>query len=476
MAEAVSTHHPEYDMRADEWQLMRDAAWGETKVKEAGERYLPMPSGFRAQTDGGAAYYAAYQKRAQFAEIVAPAVQAMVGIIHQAEIQIDMPDAMQAIWERATKDGLSLEAFHRRVTAEILLTGRYSILADAGAAGGEPYLAGFQAEALINWDDDRSMFVLDESGLVRNGFQWNEEKRYLALELIDGRYIGARYDESGNLIGEELQPVTAGRQALNEIPFVVIGPRDLSLTPETPPLIGVARSAIAMYQLSADYRWQLFMTGQETLFVINGDAPDSVGAGVVVSLKGGTDSKPPDAKYVGPQGTGIAAHRQAITDEKENAATAGARLFNSGGGTGQESGEARRIRYTAETASLVSIAQASCGGLEKALRYCGRLMGLPDNQIEEIVVTLPKDLVDRQLTAQDMTAIMGLWEKGLISGETAYENLQAGRIASPERTWEEERELIDEEDIAQSGGTDEQDSLVPPVNDPPAPDDQIPPQ
>ncbi len=466
MAEAVSETHPEYAERADEWQLMRDAAWGATKVKEAGETYLPKPSGFLSQQDKGEALYAAYQKRAQFHEILSPAVLAMVGVIHKAEIEIQMPEALKPIWESATADGMSLEAFHRRVTAELLLTGRYAILADTASTGGTPWLAGFQAESLINWADDRTMFVLDESGLVRDGFRWENKEQYLALELVDGVYRGTRYDAAGNTVQEAVEPTTAGRAKLGEIPFVVIGPRDLALTPETPPLIGVARAAVAMYQLSADYRWQLFMTGQETLFVINGEAPDRVGAGVVVSLQGGTESKPPDAKYVGPSGSGISAHRTAINDEANNAARAGARLFNSGEGGSQESGDARKIRYTAETASLVSIAQASCAGLEKALRYCARIMGLSDAEVAKVVVVPPKDLVDRQITAQEMTAIMGLWDKGLLSGETVYQNLLQGGIANPERDWEAEYRLIEKEREDEDVDVEEQDALVPPVEPP----------
>lgn len=82
---------------------------------------------------------------------------------------------MQPLWEKATKDGLPLEALHRRITAELLTTGRYALLADAATEGSDlPWLAGYTAEALINWADDRSMFVLDESGLRREGFRGNQ--------------------------------------------------------------------------------------------------------------------------------------------------------------------------------------------------------------------------------------------------------------------------------------------------------------
>ncbi|MFN4296788.1 MAG: DUF4055 domain-containing protein [Brevundimonas sp.] len=461
MTEAVANLHPDYTARAPEWSLMRDAAWGESAVKDAGETYLPKPGGFKSQSDGGVAMYAAYKTRAGFPEIVSPAVLSMVGVIHQAEIKIDLPAGLEGMWERATADGLPLEAFHRRITAELLTTGRYAVLTDAPSTGSVPWLAGYQAESLINWSDDRTMFVLDESGLVRDGFSWEEKKQYLALLMEEGRYVGRRYDQAGNVIeGQEAQPTTARRETLAEIPLVVIGPRDLALKPETPPLIAIARSAKAMYQLSADYRWQLFMTGQETLFVINGDAPDTVGAGVVVALKGGSDGNPPNAKYVGPAGTGIEAHRKAIQDEAQNAANAGARLFNSGD-KGVESGVAQRFRFSAETASLISIAQASCAGLEKALRYAGRMIGLSDAEIAQIIVKPPATLADREMTPERMAAIMGLWEKALISYETAYENLQQGGVANPDRTWEQEQALIDRED---SGAEDARAALPPPLD------------
>ncbi len=106
--------------------------------------------------------------------------------------------------------------------------------------------------------------------------------------MKDGTYTVQTYTGSERAPGDEVTPSGRGNAKLNEIPFVVIGARDLSLPPELPPLLGVARSAIALYQLSADYRWQLFMTGQETLVVINGDPPSAVGAGAVIAISRAT--------------------------------------------------------------------------------------------------------------------------------------------------------------------------------------------
>ena len=180
------------------------------------------------------------------------------------------------------------------------------------------------------------------------------------------------------------------------------------------------------------------MSGQETLVIINGDAPSAVGAGVVLTLKASKDDHPPDAKYVGPAGTGIAAHREAIQDERENAAAAGARLFDAEKKSA-ESGDALRIRYAAQTATLTSIAQASAQGLEKALRHIAVMIGArPD----EVVVKPNLSFVDAGLTPREAVELVGLWQSGALSKQTVYENLQRGEIASAERSYEEEQELI----------------------------------
>jgi len=216
-----------------------------------------------------------------------------------------------------------------------------------------------------------------------------------------------------------------------------MGPQDLSVSPQERPLIGVARAALAMYRLDADYRHQLYMTGQETLVIINGDAPAAVGAGVVISLTASRDDHAPDAKYVGPSGTGIAAHRQAILDERDNAASAGARLFDSEKRSA-ESGDALRIRYAAQTATLTSVALTSAQGLEKALRHVAVMIGADPGKV---VVKPNLSFVDAGMTPEQAEALVRIWQAGAISYQTLYENLQREELASVERTADDETKL-----------------------------------
>lgn len=425
--------HPDWTDRVDEWRLMRHAERGPTEVKRQGQAYLPVPSGFKTQADGGVAMYAAYMARADYPDVIVPTLTGMVGLIHRTEAQIELPPALEYLWEDATPDGLPLEAFHRRLTGELLLMGRFAILTDVVEEDDMPRLAGYTAETLINWSPELDFFVLDESGPVRDGFEWRDRRLFRQLLLEDETYAQVLWGDGQGDTGEPVEARARGGGELDYVPLVVGSARDLSLEVVTPPLIGVARAALRMYQLDADYRHQLFSSGQETLFISGSEKlPTMVGAGAVFGLeKGGT------AQYVGPSGVGIDAHRQAIMDAKEDAVAAGAQLFDVQ--SGQESGEALRLRYAAQTATLTTVAQTSAQLLERSLRDAAMFMGAdPD-----VIVVKPNlKFVDAVMTPADARQLMEVWMGGAISKLTMFENLQRGEIISAEREFEEEEDLI----------------------------------
>lgn len=434
---AVSTPHPFYEQNKDDWQVCRHAFSGQKAVKLKGVEYLPKPSGFNAMKDGGVDAYDAYKKRAQFPEIFAPTVRGIVGTIHAAEWSIELPSALEFMRERATSDGLTLDALARRITSEILTMGRYGLLADAPENGGEPYISTYRAETIINWDDDFSLFVLDESDYNRNGFIWQYLNKWRVLEMVEGRYIQRLYGNDDPSGSEEIQPSARGGAQLTEIPFTVVGSKDLTPEVEEPPLIGVARAALAYYRLDADYRHQLYNSGQETLFIFNGEAPEYVGAGVVHTIH--SSEVPADAKYVGPSGKTIEAHREARMDELHRAADAGAKLFAEDGGA-NESGEARRLRYSSETANIKTIAHSSAAGLRSALRHAALIAGANPDDVE---VTPPQKMLEPIMSGQEALQLVQAWQAGGFSYETLYENLQRGQIASMDRDAAQESQMLD---------------------------------
>lgn len=439
----VKSRHPEYSMaRQAEWDLCQRAYEGESSIKAEAEEYLMMPSGYAGMPDRGREAYRSYQKRAQFPDIMAPSVGAMVGIVHGTEIQIEMPAALEYLHEDADGEGLTLVDLHRRITRGLLVTGRMGLLADAPQDGGDPFLAIYGGKTIINWD--RDFFVLDETAFERVGFKWEMVEKYRVLSLDEAGYVQTLYRGQDQL---DITPTRQGGGRLPRVPFAVATAKDMGARIDSPPLIGVARAALAMYQLSADYRLQLFMSGQETLVALNGPAPEIVGAGVVHEMLGDGE-KQPDLKYVSPTCSGIDAHDRAIEKNRDAAAQAGARLFDQGE-RAQESGEARALRYRSETANLQSVAQMSCSLLEDGLRNIAMMLGLPD---DSVTVNPPEDLLAGAMTPQDAAALWQVCKDGGLSFETYYTLLQKGGIASPERDAEMEYQLIDDDQAGYDSG------------------------
>ena len=432
----IETKHPSYDTaRAADWDLCSTAYNGEAYIKEAGTKYLPQPSGYSAaggHDDGGKAAYDAYKARAEFPEFMAVSVGAMVGVIHQREIQIEMPDAMAYLMESADGQRTTLEDFHRAITRNLLVSGRYGLLADAPETQGMPFLSGYSGASIINWDED--FFVLDESGHVRVGFDWEARTAHRVLQLDNGRYVQTYHDGAAE---RDITPTGLGGGALDRVPFAVANAKGVTSAIETPPLVGVARAARDVYQLSADQRLQLFMSGQETLVAINGPRPTAVGAGVVHEMTG-AEGMAPDLKYVSPSCSGITAHGEKIAERKEAAAQAGARMFEQAS-SGQESGDARRLRFQSETANLMTVAQSSCALLERGLRDVAMMLRQNEN---DVVVKPPADLLDPTMDAQEVATLWGVVMQGGMSWPTFYERTQKGGVMSAERDADEEYALI----------------------------------
>jgi hypothetical protein len=443
MPSLIETTHPEYtvDVIAD-WDLMHDTYHGTRAVKGKGEMYLPMPSGFKAELDGGKdVYERAYKKRAIVADWLSTSLGAMVGIIHGKEIDIQIPDGMSYLWEDANNDGMPLEGFHKEITRQLLLKGRYALAASAPKEGGSPYLVGYNGSSVINWDKD--FYVVNESGFERDGFEWKEVTRYRVFHLVDGRFVSTLYEPFGEIAledsGVDNYVSAVGGVPLDFVPFYVANSITTEPSIYKPPMIGIADAIITNYQLSADWRWQLYMSGQETLFIFGAESPANmrVGAGVVISLEG-TPERLPDAKYVSPTCSGIQKHEDAMDKQREAAMAAGARMFENDNNT-QESGDARKLRFSSETANLQTIAQSSCALLERGLRAIAVMNGYNP---EDVIVTPPEDLLDNTMTAEDFAKLFDVYERGGMSWDTFYRNGKDGGIFSPEISAEDELALI----------------------------------
>lgn len=475
----LSDVHPLYSEHLPDVEDVRDAYKGERHVKSKGEKHLyPTAS---HHLDGmkkgelGYKNYQAYKDRAVFPDYVNDAVEALLGVMHRNDANIELPSAMEHIREHATTAGESLLQLMRRINEEQLVAGRLGIMLDLpknpDPLNPMPHIATYIAESIINWDDGGSedmvrtlnLVVLDESGYERTGFTWDWKQRYRVLQLgkVDENEVEATYSQA-LFVGTEyvpsmmVEPMYKGNK-LKSVPFVFINTKDIVADPDKPPLIGLARACYAIYRGEADYRQNLHMQGQDTLVTIglrNGgsysvtghvdpyaeNSPDDAirtGAGshLDLDLNG-------DAKYIGVNSQGLPEQRAALTSDHMRAQTKSGQLMNNISGSSEESGEALKIRRSAQTATLTQIATTGAFGLQQLLRQCASWMGLNP---EEVVVTPNLEFTDAdQILGTELVQLMTARQMGApISLESIHTMMVERGMTS--LTYKDEVKLLEKE-------------------------------
>ena len=450
MASNIKNRNPLYDTYIDQWTYMRDAVEGEDDVKIKGITYLPMKSGILAIEDDKVknAAYMNYQARAEFPELVEPAITGSNGLLHSKKTTYELPPALEYLLEKATLDGKTLESLHEEITTEILTTGRFGILPGV-KANGEFYLAGYNTESIINWDETDGVcdyVVLDESGQFRSkeNNTWGYQERYLECRLENGVYSATKY--VGDTADTPVPGVKKNGDGLEELPFVFINVADLSPDPGGIPMYGLAKICFRIYRMDADYTYGLHMTAEPTPWVSGydnpakaaqeGNVPNTIGASKIWILPKGAQ-----AGFLEFSGQGLDAQAKAIAAALERAAIFGMQILSEENNAG-ESGTSRRLRIRSQESVLMTINRNVAAGLQKALRNIAVWAGVNPDLVK---VTPPEDLIDKSMTPQELTAMVNGWMSGAYSKETLFYNIKRGGMVPQERTYEEEQDKIDDE-------------------------------
>lgn len=484
---ALNSTHPQYDAFIDYWLLMQDSYAGEAVVKARTTTYLPATqsqvidgygsSAIATEDNIGHQNYMAYKLRAQFPDYVKDAVEMGVGLMHQKDAVIELPEAMEGLRENATLQGESLLNVLRRINESQLASGRIAILGDLPSSPDQtdplPYLALYNTIAIINWDtnsqdynnDTLNLVVLNESGSERqSSFEWKDVKKYRVLVLskadevketitnptsIDANqsmvYMFGTFRDTETFSDVAMQVPTIRGVSSEEIPFVFINTKDVVPQPDFPPLLGLATLSMSIYRSEADYRQALFMQGQDTLVIIgssldeNGTPDNSqgtrTGAGAVLSVDVNCD-----AKFIGVESAGLEEQRKAIENDRKLAATKTIQV-SSNDGSDAESGKARKIRVAAETANLNQVALTGAAGLQKELRILAKWMGADP---EQVIVTPNLDFTMEDLDSRSLVEIMTAKNMGApISMESIHQIARERGLTS--LGYEDEKKLFEQD-------------------------------
>lgn len=479
---AVDSKHPLYSEHVDDYEQLRDTYDGEKAVKDKGRQYLPPTSGMvmdgmMNERSPGHKAYIAYKTRAVVPDMMKDAVDAMLGVMHHKPATIELPAAMEPLREVATLRNESLDMLLRRINEEQLITGRLGLLTDIPKtpsrsdfgvqAGGTtrtasdlPYIALYEAEDIINWDDGRrdgievqnlNLVILDETEFERNNdFEWEEQKKYRVLVLGDtdvnepigdGIYRVGTFRDVDTAFTEEnmIEPSFRGN-TLDTIPFTFINSSDIVPDPDNPPLLGLSNLILTIYRGEADYRQALFAQAQDTLVVIGGGELEGdvrIGAGGRLDLPMGAS-----AEFIGVDSKGLVEQRTSLENDYARAAQKGGQLMDSVSRE-RESGDALKVRVAARTATLNQIALAGAFGLQHTLRQIATWIGANP---EEVVVTANLDFIDDSFNPEELVKLISARNLGApISMESIHLWLQSKDIT--EMDFEEEVAKIEEEEL-----------------------------
>lgn len=463
------------------YRAIDDVLRGEEHIKSLRHLYLPYTSGMQSMRQmvlnkdptlsvslsDISALYDDYLTRAQFPSWTEDALLVMSGLVSQVVPTPKVPKEFNYIIENSTTDGFSLTELFKRICYYLVRHGKVTIVADVDSEG-KAYFSLYDGYSEYNWDYRRinqrkelSMVAFKE--WVRSTDDpFNQTCKLMrrAYVVMDGLAKVIEYDEESATTNNVADFLGMPSRPIGYIPAIRISAIDNVDESINPPLLPICRASIKAYVLSADLysglhrscHPQLYVTGVDESPVQRAAAQNNVsgkplkpnptlgytGAGTVWTLPNGAT-----AGYVEPQGTGMQRVSDEIKKQRTSALEAGAKVMD----VGEESGKARNARQNDQYSTLYSIIKNAAKAIEQALRYAYDMTSVSENKkVEEsIQFEVPSDFGRASIDATTAAHLMSAAERGAISFDSYWTYVATGKI--PERTFEQEREIMDKENI-----------------------------
>lgn len=469
--------HPEYTRYYDRWQKIRDVIEGQEAVKapDVCERYLPRLSGHTPDFKGQQSYEA-FLGYAELYNATGRTVDAYRGLLNRKLPSVTVPDTLEYVLDDFTIKGESIYTFIEQLEVELITTNRVGIFvdypyvdperrfskADMARMNMNPYATMYPAENIINWEETRinnkivtSLVVLKEVDYVRlASVVPMEQITYRVLELDDNGFyrqiiiqpeymntvntgINNRVQSSRYLVKDIVYPKQNG-QYMRYIPFFPVTAQGVTWNMSKSVIEDLVNVNIAHYRDTAFHQKAIAWTASPTA-VFSGlpdDVPSvSIGSedAILIAI-GGT------AKYLEYEGKGLEDIANALHSKENQMVILGAKILANTAGKA-ESGEAALIHRAGEQGILADIATTVGTAIEKALGIIASWKGLKPVK-GEIKIEINKDFNPSVMDANTITALGKELDEGRISYESYVYALQRGEVLPPERTPDEEKQLI----------------------------------
>lgn len=451
----ISTTHPEYTKYEPQWTRCRDVVEGSDAVKKAGVKYLPKLSGQTADD------YNSYKKRALFFSVAGRSLQGLVGTMTRRTPTINQ-EGMDDHFDDVSLNNTSFPELFNEASSEVLTVGRYGMLADVGVDGGRSYISVYHSENIINWrytDEGRlTMVVLREyiyTPDVNDPFLMRETVQYRHLYLNNGVYTVDLYTDTEEIatnrpsksaltLKATITPTQRG-SVMDYIPFVCVTPIGLGLDPVKPPILDIVDVNLSQYMTSADLENGRHFAGLPTPIVTGAESEAKLKVGGSTAWV--ISNHQAKAYYMEFQGQGLQSLEKAMSEKTGQMAQFSSRLMDTST-RGSEAAETVRLRHSADSATLSSVAIALQGGFNLVFKYVAAFDGTSEPDIE-----LNKDFLDTKLTPAELTALTNSYITGAIDLETYVYNLERGELL-PHGKRTMSTTPVDDDD--ENGGLDDQ--------------------
>lgn len=449
----VNTPHPQYSAHLSQWQRCRDAVTGSDAIKGRGPTYLPKLS---KQTDEE---YQAYKLRALWYGASARTVQGLTGAVMRKEPTVEVPTGLADHLKDVTLSGVSFPAFAKKVLEEVLTTGRYGVLVDMPEvthAIQRPYYAAYTAESIVNWKTEMRdgvstlvwVVLCEQVWEVKpdDPYQLEAVEQYRVLRLVDGHYEVERYRRSQTKPDEwvslgSVTPTFRGAP-LTFIPFCFFGPNEITPDIEKPPILDLVDVNLDHYRLSADHKHGLHFCGLPVYFFSG--LPDT--SEIKIGSSQAIMASDPNARgsILEMKGDGLGPLGKEQERDERLMAVLGARLLEESK-SAVEAADTLQVRHAGEQSVLRSVAGTVGIGLSKVLEWAALWSGITADQAKKAAAKLNMDFLDTSMTFDEATKLMDLWQRGGMSFETFYYNLQKGELTRPGVDWKKEKAQIESE-------------------------------
>jgi len=441
-----------WDRLQGQYHLIRDCLDGEDAVKDQGQLYVPKPEGMSAQN------YTHYLDRACFYGAPEMTLRALVGLALRKDPVIKLPPRLEPMRLNATYENAPMQVLVEDMVREVATMGRFGILldfpADGASANSVPHISTFQAETI---EDFSTGFVDGRKVLTRvhlaSDEQWEDSDVTYELILEAGVYQFRRFIRDQHKtrvdVGDNHIPTVNGKP-LDHIPFLMVSHEGLRPEHVSPPFLSLCKVAISHFKNSADREHAIFLTASPTPWVAGSipanKVPTQIGSGAVWTLPEGTE-----VGMLEFTGAGVAAMKEIMEEKSETMISLGARMLSSTVNRNETLGTATQ-RTRSELALLHGVVVSVEAGLNRLLRLAAEWVG---DDPDAASVSLSRDFIESAMEPKMIEQQMKLYLSGIISRASLHENLQKGEIVRADRSWEDEKDMIDEDggDISPIIGT-----------------------